>query len=1099
MTMRNGFALSRAEMIRTLTAHSGITSADGNVGGTTLFDANLIGSNDFVTSKTILIQSGNSNNEDKAAIAFNPATGEITVDTAFTGQILAGTIYKILNISTVELDVINILARIGTNVDAPGTTTLFAWLARIWGGLLSNQGLIYAGTVTAAAAPAFTIASLAGLGAGKFSDVQGRYWAYVARDAGGAGGAPQGEIRQITAYNTATGEFTAGAFSVPVAVNDDIIILHPSIALAGIESVDAVYFDEIAGVGGTGDEVGTPQNPVNNVADAVTILGARNLSKLVLSGTGAHAITLPNGFDYEIVGNPNYAVTVVAGGVVNVASDISCSIINNTNGFLQVMGDVFASGAVSINQSGAGMIIIQGHVYGSQIVNSAGGSVDIRDGADLPFGIANAGGGSVNITGGVKIQSGQFGTNGAANVDIYGDSEIQHILHASTGHFNVHGKLLSTTGVFATAAGGTINVYDEATVQEVGSTIAGAVITFHARCRCYGPINQTGTVNFWSEYGDTVYFDDSVGVAGTDFPIGTANRPCNSAANVLTICQREHIYKIRINGTFTISATMETYEFAGNPARDVIDFNGQDVDSSRFKGLRFIGAQAGTGYIFAEECILLTATGLAGTFKNCGIDSPTFADRISQMVNCYVHDTSGICDLNLNNPILNIFGFIGEMRLRAMIGGAISIYLKDSNTGINIINTCTGGDIYIYGEPSYLTDGGGVTAIYTQNITKYGNKVYYDDTGGGAAGTYWPIGTAFLPVDNLADARTIMARENIIKLHVRGYPTIDANMENYEFEGEGDDDWFSGITLDVAFSVNGSIFKNITVYGDCLNSNIFCHDCFLESLINFSGLAKNCGFGDVSIAGDFTGLIDCYAKSDVTLAELTIDYAGLVRIYNWRGPLQIIAVDDVSTIVNLTVVDGAPVEIAASCTAGTINIYGSAVVVDNSAGATVNDYTQQSNRQKQLLCVDFWSEYQEEVQVAQAAGTLSMPNVTVSDIPAGATIVRAIAMVKARAVENTNGAANKLDGATVAATSQVIQVRDDTPGTWRDAINFVDDQFGLAASTREGGEVILGQVDIAVEVDGNDTYNVQWLLAKADQDVINFNDVQVGLRVWYRV
>lgn len=158
-----------------------------------------------------------------------------------------------------------------------------------------------------------------------------------------------------------------------------------------------------------------------------------------------------------------------------------------------------------------------------------------------------------------------------------------------------------------------------------------------------------------------------------------------------------------------------------------------------------------------------------------------------------------------------------------------------------------------------------------------------------------------------------------------------------------------------------------------------------------------------------------------------------------------------------------------------------------------------ASKGRQLFSMDFWSNPQEEVSIPAMAGTLTLPSVTVADLPAGATIVRAIAMLKFRMVENTNVAANKLNGATVPATSQVIQVRDDTPGTWRDAVNFVDDQFGLAASTREGGDVLIGSVDIAVEVDGNDTYEFQYLLALADVASLNLNDCQTGLRIWYSV
>jgi hypothetical protein len=148
----------------------------------------------------------------------------------------------------------------------------------------------------------------------------------------------------------------------------------------------------------------------------------------------------------------------------------------------------------------------------------------------------------------------------------------------------------------------------------------------------------------------------------------------------------------------------------------------------------------------------------------------------------------------------------------------------------------------------------------------------------------------------------------------------------------------------------------------------------------------------------------------------------------------------------------------------------------------------------QLFCLDFWSDPQEEVSVTSVAGDKAMPSVTVANLPAGAVIVRAVAIFKFRMVHNTNANnINKLSGA------QNIQLRDDTPGTWRNAINLVDDLFAVAADTREGGDVLIGGTDISVEVDENDTYEFRWAQALADQDNLNFNDVQTGLRIWYRV
>jgi hypothetical protein len=175
--------------------------------------------------------------------------------------------------------------------------------------------------------------------------------------------------------------------------------------------------------------------------------------------------------------------------------------------------------------------------------------------------------------------------------------------------------------------------------------------------------------------------------------------------------------------------------------------------------------------------------------------------------------------------------------------------------------------------------------------------------------------------------------------------------------------------------------------------------------------------------------------------------------------------------------------------------------VQNTVTQVLNNVTQiqsdvttiKTTTGEQLSSADFWSDPKEEAQINAAGITVPLPTLAITGIPAGATILRAIAMFKFRMLENTNAAANKLNGA------QAIQVRVDTPGAWGDAINLVDDQFGIAASLREGGDVCIGSIDISGIVVGDDGYEFQWANGRADQDFLNFNDVQVGIRVWYSV
>jgi len=196
-------AFARDELIRIFAAYSGFTTDAGDLDGSTLEDANLIGKNDFISNKTILLQSGLAIFEDRVATAFDPANGHITVNPAFSSRVLEGTGFYVLNTSSVA-----------------------AAMA------LMNQGLVYYGVVTDVPfANTFTIATLVGMGAGKFTNVGGlSYSAFVQRDASGPGAAPQGEYQPITAYDTGGGTFTTPAFTAPVGIGDEILIIHPFLA-----------------------------------------------------------------------------------------------------------------------------------------------------------------------------------------------------------------------------------------------------------------------------------------------------------------------------------------------------------------------------------------------------------------------------------------------------------------------------------------------------------------------------------------------------------------------------------------------------------------------------------------------------------------------------------------------------------------------------------------------------------------------------------------------------------------------------------------------------------------------------------------------------
>lgn len=143
----------------------------------------------------------------------------------------------------------------------------------------------------------------------------------------------------------------------------------------------------------------------------------------------------------------------------------------------------------------------------------------------------------------------------------------------------------------------------------------------------------------------------------------------------------------------------------------------------------------------------------------------------------------------------------------------------------------------------------------------------------------------------------------------------------------------------------------------------------------------------------------------------------------------------------------------------------------------------------------FYSDVQISATLAAAAGDVNLPSVVLPNIRG---VIREVYVgLKFRMMENTNVAANKID------TAQNIRIKR-TGGAWGvddvAAINLVDDQWGIAASTREGGDVQIGDNNVAAEVDGfNETYTIRFEDGNVDVDSLVLYDVQTFLIVTYEV
>ncbi|MBA7695935.1 hypothetical protein ES703_104576 [subsurface metagenome] len=141
--------------------------------------------------------------------------------------------------------------------------------------------------------------------------------------------------------------------------------------------------------------------------------------------------------------------------------------------------------------------------------------------------------------------------------------------------------------------------------------------------------------------------------------------------------------------------------------------------------------------------------------------------------------------------------------------------------------------------------------------------------------------------------------------------------------------------------------------------------------------------------------------------------------------------------------------------------------------------------------VTFWSDSDDVIDLPVVAADTNLPDVVISGLRSGITIQRVVAVLKVRAIENTNaGSTNGIKGA------QNIQVRK-AAGSWVAAINLADNQWTVAASTREAGDVLIGDNDVKATVDGGGIYTFQFASALVDLASLRLNDVLVGLRFFF--
>lgn len=163
-------------------------------------------------------------------------------------------------------------------------------------------------------------------------------------------------------------------------------------------------------------------------------------------------------------------------------------------------------------------------------------------------------------------------------------------------------------------------------------------------------------------------------------------------------------------------------------------------------------------------------------------------------------------------------------------------------------------------------------------------------------------------------------------------------------------------------------------------------------------------------------------------------------------------------------------------------------------GNPSSDFNTRTNAEL-FKCPHAASAYTAQIAITAAGGNQALGAITVAGIPAGATVARVFMHVKFGGRENTNAAVNSISGA------QNIQAKNNA-GAYKTGIALAGGEYATVASSGVvSGDVILATAELVAAgmtapVNG-DVITFQWTSAKAAQNNLNINDIQVILELWW--
>jgi hypothetical protein len=320
-------------------------------------------------------------------------------------------------------------------------------------------------------------------------------------------------------------------------------------------------------------------------------------------------------------------------------------------------------------------------------------------------------------------------------------------------------------------------------------------------------------------------------------------------------------------------------------------------------------------------------------------------DNFRQTLNDLQDSEDGIPFETTHNHVPPItVGGVTLARVVEIING-YTVTFEDGQYAVNLVGANSNvGDVTNVNQVSVRSaNSAGLTYSKQVEDSSFGDQRVWIDVNNGLSGTLYPRGTTADPVNNLADAQAIITQRGLPKrLHLLGTLNVIAsdNISGYDIEGAGTK--LATLVVATGANTNDLSISDLSMSGD-LNGNLQAKDAVsLSNVDDFDGKLVNCGLAgtiDLGAGGSAShDFIDCYSEVPGN-SRPTLDCNSLtsldVQFRRYSGGLTVINFNDAGNNMSIDLVAGT-VEIASSCTAGTIVVRGNAKLIDNSgAGCSV--------------------------------------------------------------------------------------------------------------------------------------------------------------------